>query len=1078
MDAPISILLSSSLARAGRVLAFGLSLAAGTALAPAAHGASPNVAAGTLAAMPAGSNADAIDVPDAKVTLVNGANVVVASGVTHIDGSFRLRAPAPGLYSLCWDIQGRRGCRREIPINAGINSLRRVQAPVEGPVVLGRVLNGDGRACWLNDPFFNLNVATRMGVLDAGGRAVIGPQRANTRGYYVIPLPTFGAFTLTAQCERAAVKAPVSISGATTVNLKLPNRAPRLRELAARQGSRAVVQVVPSSAYVLSADGHDADGDGIEYLWRENDGSGTVAGVNPTLNLLAPTTPGRHSRYVIARDGKGGYAYKRIDLEVAAPRITVSGIAIDEVTRAPVPKATVELAGVKTTTSARGWFSVKVVPNVDNRYVLNIHHPKYALMSRVYDRSSTGNTYELIGAQLTVHPAGSAIDVLDTSSAGPCGGKSRIGASPLRTVEYIDPGQENQQRLDPALISKLTTATDCVHQGARLRIPAGALVQQATGAAPVGDIRLSMATLDPTRRMLPGDYQAVAAGVRSELLSYGAVFAEFTDSVGNALNLRPGTKAEVRVPVPPKQRATAKPTIDFWSYDEKTGRWVPEGKGTLVGTGSAMEYVASTVHFSTLNMDVAGSDPAVSTCVRFEVGASLAAWTNLKLRATVSYNGNAVQTKETFLDGNQYHAVFRIPYGAGFPPNTLRVELFGTYSGQSVVLVDNIINTDARPKMTGTNLWPPYPYTECGTPVVLEADPIATPAYATNDATGRPYFLTGPSGIFLPPDGEAQATTYYANVAAAKPTLGDWWVANGFNAVDGSGGTRAAYLNHNDLGFGRDMNCRQTGGGKLACYVTNYGAPNQNPANADDAQARNPATRGATVAMEYDPAAGAEAVQFFVYGNSGATAGLLKFADLDGFGPKPVPHLCVVCHGGEPLLSPSGKAEYARFREFDLPTFKYSGNRSWNFGATTLSAAELNSFGTLNQFVQAASPATSPIGPLIGAWYPGGFATAPVAPTAATVPSGWSAEVTGYNGVYGPTCRTCHIARDSGSAASFLTFNSEATFGVASYAVCNLGRTMPNAVVTYKNFWADPARVLAFETLMNPPLAANTCKND
>src|SRR5439155_1286250 len=144
-----------------------------------------------------------------------------------------------------------------------------------------------------------------------------------------------------------------------------------------------------------------------------------------------------------------------------------------------------------------------------------------------------------------------------------------------------------------------------------------------------------------------------------------------------------------------------------WSYDESSGRWRVDGKGTLTNTPQGPMYVAKTRHFSILNMDVAGNDPAVSTCVRFEIDGSIKnVWTQLRLRSTVSYNGNQVKTKDTYLDGDQYHAVYRIPFGTAFPPNTLRVELFGTLNGQSVVLVDNVINTDARPKMTGTNLWP------------------------------------------------------------------------------------------------------------------------------------------------------------------------------------------------------------------------------------------------------------------------------------------------------------------------------------------------------------------------------------
>jgi hypothetical protein len=161
------------------------------------------------------------------------------------------------------------------------------------------------------------------------------------------------------------------------------------------------------------------------------------------------------------------------------------------------------------------------------------------------------------------------------------------------------------------------------------------------------------------------------------------------------------------------------------------------------------------------------------------------------------------------------------------------------------------------------------------------------------------------------------------------------------------------------------MNCLVTGG-DLACFVTNYGLPDQNPANADDAENGNVATRGATVAMEYkasEPDA-TKRVQFYVFGGGDAAAGRINFADLDGLGPKPVPYLCNVCHGGT-FDDGSNKSTQARFREFDLPSFKYSGNRSWDFGDATLSGTELTNFGTLNQMVRNIAPNPSPIRSLI-----------------------------------------------------------------------------------------------------------------
>ena len=382
--------------------------------------------------------------------------------------------------------------------------------------------------------------------------------------------------------------------------------------------------------------------------------------------------------------------------------------------------------------------------------------------------------------------------------------------------------------------------------------------------------------------------------------------------------------------------------------------------------------------------------------------------------------------------------------------------------------------------MTGNNLWPPYPYAECGVPVTLEADPVNLPYYGDLDATGRPAFLTGPQGQFLPADGEQTATDYYDTIDpgnATNPTLSAWWTNHGFSGTDGSGGTSAQYLNFNDLGFGRDMNCKMTVS-DLACFVTNYGAPDQNLGNADAAAIKDATKRGATVAMEYKASEPADRrVRFYVYGGGNpSTAGKLKFADLDGLGPKPVPHLCTVCHGGRYVPATKNAAQ-SRFREFDLPSFKYSTGRTWDYApstnSTTLSPAELTAFSTLNKLIHDVAPATSPIKDLVDNWYPGAVGAANTAPVKPAVPAGWSGQVNGYHDVYGKSCRTCHVARDNGIANSFITFSSSASFSGTSYVVCGPPKVMPNAYITYKNFWNDLQRVIDYRTLTSQTQA--TC---
>jgi hypothetical protein len=1035
---------------------------------------------GILTLIVNGQSVVTVELPDTDVTLQNVlTNAQVSAGSTQLDGRFRLMAPGAGTYRVCWksDAVGA-GCGSRFTVGARDVALRTVPVPAQAGVVHGRVLYADARPCWLQDPFFKINLKTDVTLTPAGATTPFAATVANVQGEYAFTRVPAVRHNVRAECERSVGQLLVT-PGATpaVANINYPNHAPRLAEMVAFEGGMPVWHASEGARLRVDSLVREPDGDSVEYLWRTIDGTGSLSGGDsPSQEWQLGPHAGMQAVYLLARDGRGGYEYKRFAIQSGLKELTFSGRAIDETTLQPVAGAQVEVGGVTGVTNAQGWFRVRVAPMAaPERYVLNIRHPQYGLISRVLDKESTGNTYELIRAQNTFHPPG-AINVLDTGSSGPCGGDGKQTAGAVAT-----PFRAIAKRGDRVVGGGLKTAATtrepepCRHRGARILVPAGALVD-ANGNVPPGGVQSSIATLNPARRTLPGDYRAVDAGSsETELLSYGAVHANFRDAGGNKLNLRPGTTAEIRVPISDAQLPSAPPSIAIWSLDEKTGKWIEEGVGTKQNTADGWMYVGKTAHFSELNMDVAGNDPAQATCVRFELGSSLAGWTGLTLRAYVSYAGQFSQVKETALDSAQYHAVFRIPYAPPAPgPNTLRLELRGTYLGATVVLLDDIIATDSpRPKMTGTNLWPDGPdYSECGDAIVLEADPVTLPYYGDISATGRPAFLTGPFGQFLPEDGEQIATDYYDTIdpgGANYPTLETWWTGHGF-AADGSGGTGIAqYLNFNDLGFGRDMNCRMNGA-DLACYVTNYGLPDQNLANADAAETHDLAKRAATVAMEYIASEPSDRrVRFYVYnGGDPATAGKLKFADLDGLGPKPVPHLCIVCHGGEYDLA-ANNVKYARFREFDLPSFKYSGGRSWDFAPApdTLTFSEKTQFANLNKLVRDIAPGTSPIAPLINAWYTGGFGagTAPIKPTP---PAGWNgsaAQISGYHNVYAKSCRTCHIARDYDVAGNFYTFDSAADFQFTSGAVCDDPKLMPNAFVTYKNFWSDPLRVIEYASL-------------
>ena len=1039
-----------------------------------------------------------VELADTAVTLreiAGGSSTEIAQGRSALNGAFSFDAPGGEAYEVCWNFQDVAGCRRVTHPESsalanqplvGVIPLGPVQVSLQPPLVYGRVLTGDSRPCWVQDSFFEIDVRTAV---IGGGRTTT----ANTQGEYVI-LPKAPVFLIRGECEKAQIAQTINVgSQPLRVDMTLPNRAPQITSIAATDGTEFKTLASPGETLKIISTDRDLDGHSLEHRWRvAGDSDGVLSGSTVSSESWdLPARDGRRSVYVTARDGFGGFAMRRFDMEVGEQIIRASGRAVDSVTGTPIAGATVTLGDDEAQTDGSGWFRLETRPRPDDRYVLNIKHPNFAMISRILDRSARGQTYRMIRAQVFTFPSDQNATLEDTRSSGIChqttsremrrvsrlvptrfigfettredpqrggrsetertgpltpggivaGGRLLDGGNIMGGQLAVDRGNAGSvtvgaaiptgrrpgpaidrdlgtvfpfERMDEkenasaveAISAMLRRQQECERRGIQIRLQPNSF-RYADGTAYLGVVRAAIATLNPAIRSIPGDYQAIDAnGERTELLSFGALYADFTDLQGRPLELRAGVQAEVLTPVSSYQSSSVQPTIAQWSYDAETGFWREEGTGTLQNTSDGPRYVGTTAHFSSLNMDVSGNDPADATCVRFEVGSDFAAWNDLTIRAYVSYGGDSVQVKETALNNQQYHAIYRIPFGNSFPPNTLRLELRGTSSGQEVVLLDDIINTDARPQMTfdpsdPNALWPDYPYDECGEPILLTAAPGIIPPYGDADGFGRPAFLTGPFGAFNPADGAVQVVDYYNAIdpGGAKTNLEDWWVANGFGA-DGAGAghpsyVRQAYMNHNDLGFGRDMHCRadSPNAGDLACYVTNYGLPDQNPANADAAETQDPAVQGATVTMEYDAQAPqAERVQFFVFGGGTGAAGRINFADLDGLGPKPVPFLCMVCHGGGPNLNGSDVVEHARFREFDLPSFRYPGGTEWDFGDGTstgvLDATDLSNFAALNEHVAGIHGGT-PIADLIGNWYPSGFSGAPAQPN---VPSGWSTE--------------------------------------------------------------------------------------
>lgn len=957
-----------------------------------------------------------ISLPGIEVYLHNtGSGAVTPAVVTDQFGRYRFPTQAPGRYELSWKAQ--RGWSAgnladPIVITTGPQFPNPAQlVPEKGTgIIYGRVTQGDNRTSWSYDELFDLNHAPSVVILNLlRTQTLAGPIQTNAGGFYVAAgLPRSTETTLRVTSQAAIVTQALAANRVSVGNpvqpsdVKLPNMPPEIISLTARAQGALARTAAPGDSIDVVAEAVDRNGDPLTFEWKTMSGHGTIGAVSPGVaKWTLPASNGTYSAYVQASDGRGGFISKRIDFTTGKTAERFSGIVIDKETTARLKGVEVSVNGVATTTDGNGFFSISAP--LGDRYVLGLDKAGYAEASRVVDAGLTGQIWPMTGA----------------------------------FAETVDPGG------DIVLVDGRPILDKKRLHGSRVFVPAGSLVDK-NGNAPTDKLTGYIATLDIRDGEAPGDWGAMTASGETNLISYGATFVEFRDAAGNKYNLKPGASAEINATAPASMVATAPPTAKLWSYDRADGYWKESGKADLQANGL---FSGKVTHFSTINTDVEKDDDA---CLKILIYPPIP--TGVKLRVTSAAFGQAF---EGVLDAG-INAVFRLPSntdvqltlkqadGTAYPNAILLEETPGN------PLAGNTVNTGAA-LASGQSSFPPEPYEPCKLVILREANEPTASAFLAFKGNGS----------------EALADGYYAAVdpLAERTTLGAWWAKNGFtfgaNGIP-TNAVRTSYLNNNDLGSGRDMYLLQRADGTAAAYVTNYGLFNQDPGNADLAAGKtNP---GATVAMEYSPVEGqgsTRIVKFFVFAGADfdANAPRAKAADLDGFGAKFVPNLCLNCHGGN--YSPANAAAPsfaeinmgAAFRELDIATYKFPGGRD------TADAGEKAAFKQQNAVVKGLNAAETvtiqPIKDLITGWYAGGNDEQ----DNNFLPPGWAGapQQDLYRDLVRHSCRTCHVALDASAAPtgfgwiSYDQLRNRRGF-LDSFVLCE-GRVMPHAAITYRNFW-------------------------
>lgn len=623
----------------------------------------------------------------------------------------------------------------------------------------------------------------------------------------------------------------------------------------------------------------------------------------------------------------------------------------------------------------------------------------------------------------------------------------------------------------------------------------------------------SISTIDVlSPQQMPGDDTVVPLGGGGAFLqSFGAGSLDLPDG----FTLRPGATADISIPVDRARRggvaSPLPPTMPLLAYDEQRGLWVEEGVLTLTGAPGAQAYTGSVKHFTTYNADTFFG--AGAACVRV-FSPTLPGQYDLEVIAP--YPDGTPHYKKYPIDNvsSTEHVIYNLtpnmnlsitPMTQGPNPNVL-----GFYIVNSG-LPESPVSSPNPPPLT------PQGYTSCNNFVVLKVGNAPDSPMGGEFLHGIGYIdaanlgfddltAAAPTGNALR-DAVVNASRNYntqVDPNNERTTFADWKTKNGFDqnpnvtvsiASPGAGEFVAQYANSGDLGFGRDMHCLKRINGDVACYVTNYGTgyintpPGGGTADQDDANAAgqratvlNPVTGNsaevATVAMEYSPiendGVGDKVVKFYVYKKGLPSYGRSISANLDGRGERPLPQLCMVCHGGSIPSQSGGVGAFntaaqvklgARFVPFDHRFFTFP-----TVPAGLDRAAQETAFKDLSEKIAAVAPpgpATDPIVELISGLYNGGGSATQILNF--NVP-GWvngaSAAAPNqsafYQNVLANACRTCHTSQpysqlqfntsDKFVNLNGLGANNRLMLGTAQLRVCG-DYVMPHALRTHDIFW-------------------------
>ena len=162
------------------------------------------------------------------------------------------------------------------------------------------------------------------------------------------------------------------------------------------------------------------------------------------------------------------------------------------------------------------------------------------------------------------------------------------------------------------LLEKELTGSFSTTTGGNISVPGGSVISFSpnsivteSGNPYSGSVNVYAHYLSPEDEDLsltmPGDLRGINAdGDLTGMITYGMLAVEITGTSGEKLQVAPGKKAVLEMPISVQQAGTAPASIPLWYFDETTGLWKEEG----VAVKQNGKYVGEVSHFSYWNCDV------------------------------------------------------------------------------------------------------------------------------------------------------------------------------------------------------------------------------------------------------------------------------------------------------------------------------------------------------------------------------------------------------------------------------------------------------------------------------------------